>query len=48
MSDMERMEERIYVFADADKRAQMTPEEQAKCPTLEDIYETIAKAVLAA
>ena len=43
MSTKERMEERIYVFADADKRAMMTAEELASCPTLEEIIEAMAE-----
>ena len=42
MTDRERMAERIYAFADADKRARMTPEELSSCPTIEEIFEAMS------
>lgn len=41
VSDKERMQELIYVFADADKRSTMTPEELEHCPTLQEAMEAM-------
>lgn len=43
MTDKERMEERIYIFADADKRKSLTAEELAACPTVGEALETMAE-----
>lgn len=37
MTDNERMQERIEIFCDADRRSQLDPEETEKyCPTVEE------------
>ena len=37
MTDKERMEERIEIFCDADRRGRLDPEEAERyCPTLEE------------
>ncbi|MBR2215997.1 MAG: hypothetical protein IJ849_09595 [Selenomonadaceae bacterium] len=43
MTNKERMEELIYVFADADKRFGMTEAEKAKAPTLRQIIEAMSE-----
>lgn len=41
MSDWERMQERISVFADADKRVKLTQEELKTCPTLQEVLDAM-------
>ena len=41
MADKERMQELVYVFADADKGSSMTPEELEHCPTLQEALEAM-------
>ena len=43
MTDWERMQERIFVFADADKRLTLSEQELKSCPTCAEILDLMGK-----
>ena len=44
MTDRERMQERIELYCDADRRERIDPEEAGKyCPTIEEALDAMAE-----